>query len=125
MSDVFIRRPAEQARKSLLGQLLNAQTAAEELYSPDDGVACTIKTIVVCNTTAAARLFSIYHKEDGATYTSATALYYNKTISTNDTIPIEIEIYMNNPSGSLGVQADQGGSICFSAYGEEIQTRAR
>lgn len=124
--NVYIQRTAEQKSSTLLGQSLNADTVAESVYSPSDGVAATVKKIYVCNVSGAARIFRLFHDEDGSTYSTATALYYDKTIAADDSFTIDdANIFMNNSSGNLAFRSDSPSSLCCSVYGEEVRTRAR
>jgi len=122
---VVIQRSAEQVFGRQLGQEHLASTAATSLYSPQDGVNTVVKKIHVCNVAGASATIRLFHDEDGSTYDKNTALVWDKTIDANDACMIETYIVMNNSSGNLGIKCDKDDTMTFTAYGDEIQTRAR
>jgi len=124
--ELFIQRTASQTQWQQLGQVQNVTAdAASVLYAPNEGVSTFVKRVYVCNTTGAAATCRIFHDEDGATYSGLTALYYDKTVPANDTLALDLDVYMNNSSGNLAVSGGTSTSLTFTAYGEEINMRAR
>jgi len=124
MPQTFVQRTAAQELGRQLGQSRPAGVTADSLYSPDDGVVTTVEKLVVVNTGASA-LFDVYHDEDGSTYNQSTALYYSRTIVANETLLVDLGLYMNNPNGNIGVRTSVTSALTFSLYGTEIKTRAR
>lgn len=125
MPQTFIQRTAGQSIGLQLGQVRPAVTTAVSLYTPADGVLTKVEKIVVANTTATAAVCNIFHDEDGTTYDQSTSLYYGKTVVGNDSLIFEVDAYMNNMNGSIGVETDTVSALTFTAYGTEIRTRAR
>lgn len=123
MPQTFIQRTAGQTIGLQLGQARPSTTAAESLYSPDDGVSANIEKVVVVATAAAQA--SIFHDEDGSTYDQSTALMYDRTMVANESLIYEIGAYMNSGAGNIGVKTSVNSAITFTAYGTEIRTRAR
>lgn len=121
----LITREVGQRVAKQLAQSRPANTAAVSLYSPADGVHTTVKKVFVCNVTAADAIYDLYHDDDGTTYDETTALYFGRTVTANMTHELELNIDMANPDGNLAVRSDVTSAVNFSAYGEEIQTRAR
>jgi len=66
-----------------------------------------VTRIVVCNTTTSDAVFDLYHDDDGSTYTVATALYYERTVSARTSFVISSEAI-----GS-GIAVEQGGRLGF------------
>lgn len=123
---LFIQRTAGQTQWQQLGQEQNVTAdVTSVLYTPNDGISTYVKKVYVCNATGAAATFRIFHDEDGTTYSALTALYYDKTVPANDALALDLEIYMNNNSGNLAVSGGTLNALTFTAYGEEINTRAR
>lgn len=124
--ELFIQRTAGQTQWQQLGQVQNGTAdVVSVLYSPNDGVSTYVKKVYVCNTTGSAATCRLFHDEDGTTYSGLTALYYDKTVSANDTLALDLEIYMNSNSGNLAASGGTISALTFTAYGEEINTRAR
>lgn len=125
---VITQRTAGQSRQLQLGQVQNVTAdITSVLYSPNEGVCTHIKKVYVCNTTGAAATFRMFHDEDGATYSALTALYYDKTAPANDALVLDLGVYStaNGTSGNLAVSGGTLNALTFTAYGEEINTRAR
>lgn len=84
----------------------------------------TVTRIVVANVTGAAAAYSIYHDDDGATFSTATALFYAVSLGANSTEMIEFPLNAYGSggiiiprAGHLGVQTDTGSSLTFTVYG--------
>lgn len=107
------------AQSSQLAQLRPANTAANGAFQAD--VETEVTLIVICNTTGADRRFSIYHDDDGTTYSDDTALYRSELVPANSTVVIELMhagggISMA-PGGNLAVQSDSASALNFTLYG--------
>lgn len=103
-----------------LGQLRPANDTAVSIYSPDEGVHAKITAIEVCNTSGEDANFSLYHDNDGTTYTEPTALRWNELVPWDTASePIKLTIGMDNPDGNLAVKTSIGNALTFTVYGEE------
>lgn len=105
-----------------LGQLEPADTNAASLYSPGAAITRTIvRQIVVCNTDSSARTYRIYYDNDGSTYSTATALFYDVSLAANTTDVINCFIIMDDSSGNLAVRSSSASTLTFTAFGIEFQ----
>lgn len=125
MSDVFIQRTAGQTQSRLLSQVALDATAdiSDTLYEVATGVETIVKTIYVCNRGSTAT-FRLHHDEGGTTYDTANALYYDYTVTANNTFIVQNEFYLLE-GDSIGISSDPADNLTFSIYGEEVQARAR
>ncbi len=105
-------------REKVLGQA-TPSTTATSIYSPDSGNVGIIKTIVVCNTTAGALTFRIFLDDNGTTYSTATALFYDVSIAANTSLIYNVYIPMNDSNGNLAVRSSATG-VAFTVSGAEI-----
>jgi len=103
-----------------LGQLRPANTTAASLYSPGASTTAVIKSIIVCNQSAAAAKFRIFVDNDGTTYDQTTAHYYDISIGATTTLQIDTFWAMNDATGNLAVRTDTNDALTFTAYGAEI-----
>lgn len=108
-----------------LAQLTPGTIGAQTLFSATTRAVVT--KIVVCNARNAATTYSIYHDDDGTTFSTATALYKNKAIAANVTEVVEAAslgagLGMRS-GGRIGVDAGTADAITFSAYGIVQQGR--
>lgn len=105
-----MRRQLAQTRPS---DTLAASALTGALYDVD--------LIIVTSTTANDTVFSIYHDDDGSTYSEATALYYQAPISSKDVayVAFEVPIPLSNIAGNLAVQSGEASGITFTIYGEK------
>ncbi|KKK68603.1 hypothetical protein LCGC14_2942410 [marine sediment metagenome] len=92
---------------------------AASLYSPGASTTAIIKTIIVCNQTAAAA-YRIFVDDDGTTYDETTALFYDIAIGANSTDQIDTYYAMNDANGNLAVRTDTNSAITFTCFGVEI-----
>lgn len=123
--DVFIQRTSGQAQGRLLAQQALTRTAdiSDVLYTAATGVETIIKQIYICNRGSLCT-FRLHHDEGGTTYDTANALYYDKTVTANETLVLSDEFFMLE-GDSIGISSDPADNLTFSLYGEEVQTRAR
>ncbi len=109
-----------------LGQALPANTNVVSIYSPGTDVVTRIYCIVVTEVAGNTPTFRIFHDEDGTTYTSATALYFNMpmVVATPQILTFgdgdNDGLWMNNSSGNLAVRTSAASEINFTVYGEEF-----
>ena len=103
-----------------LGQLRPADTTAASVFSPVAGQRAEITRIYVCNQTAGALQYRVFHDEDGTTYDETTALYFDISIPANNTVGLfNLGLWMADSSGNLGVRTSAGNGITFTVYGIE------
>ena len=102
-----------------LGQLRPADTNAASLYSPGASTETIIKTIVVCNQTASAATYRLFHDDDGTTYDESTALAFDINLGANSTDFVEVNIMANDSTGNVAVRTGTNSAITFTAYGTE------
>jgi len=102
---------------------------ATSIYTPQDPrITALVKTIVVCNTSNKSAKFSIYHDDDGTTYTVTTALFFEQKVLGNKTVLIEflgdgLAIQgktFTDVAGNLAVQTDTVNALTFTISGKEI-----
>jgi len=103
-----------------LGQNRPTDTTAVSIYSPGDNVTAIITHIFVCNVTANTPSYRIFVDDDGTTYDTTTALYYDNAMAANETEKIPCFIAMNNPDGNIAIRTSAGSEICFTIFGTEI-----
>lgn len=103
-----------------LGQLRPANTTAATLYSPGASTTTIIKSIVICNQTAATAKYRIFVDDDGTTYDQTTALFYDIAIGANSTDQIDTFYAMNDANGNLAVRTDTNSALTFTCFGTEI-----
>ncbi len=104
-----------------LGQLRPANTTAASLYSPGAGVITRVMTLLICETAGAIAEFRVFVDDNGSVYDETTALFWNFVIAANGTIRLrDLDIFMNDSTGNLGVRTDTNNALTFTAFGIEI-----
>ena len=103
-----------------LGQLMPTNTTAASIYSPGASTQTLIKSIVVCNTSAGAVTYRIFHDDNGTTYDTTTALYYDVSLAGNTSIILSLNIVMDDSTGNLAVRTSSANDLTFTCYGAEI-----
>lgn len=106
--------------EKVFGQARPLDLEPVSIYSPDTRIIGIIKTIVVCNLTAAAVAYRIFVDDDGTTYDQDTALAYDINILANTTEEWYGYYPMNNPDGNLAVRSSVAAALTFTAFGVEI-----
>jgi|TARA_Y100000296_G_C5174000_1_gene258951 hypothetical protein len=102
-----------------LGQLRPANTTAASLYSPAANTNAILKTLVVCNQTAAPADYRVFHDDNGTTYDETTALFFDVTLAANVTDVIPLNAGMNDSTGNFAVRTDTNNALTFTLYGSE------
>lgn len=104
--------------RTQLAQLRQSGTSTASILNSDKP--WTVDLIVICNTTAGAANFSIFHDADGTTYDQSTALMYATSIPANTTIKWEppAALANNNRLGNLAIQQGTSQAITCTLYGE-------
>ena len=103
-----------------LGQVMPTDTTATSIYSPAADTVTIIKAITVCNTDSSAHAFRLFHDDDGTTYDTTTALYYDVSVAANTTKEITLSINMNDASGNLAFRSDSANNLTCTVYGLEM-----
>lgn len=106
-------------QEKLLGQSRPSNTTAVSIYSPSSGNTI-IKSIWVCNTSAAQVTFRIFVDDDGTTYDESTALFWDVTIDGNSTVEMDTFLAMNNSAGNIAVRSSSANALTFTLFGAEI-----
>ena len=103
----------------LLGQAAPEDTAAATIITwPRSDRALTIRSIIVCNVTSSAATCRIFHPASTtATYSVATALFYDVSVQANGSTVIELNIELSSDAPYLGVQSGTASALMFSVYG--------
>lgn len=108
-------------QESQLGQLRNAAGGtAESLYSPAAATTGIIKSIVVCNQSAASDTYRIFIDDDGAIATQATALFYDVPIAVGESHILNVYWPMDDATGNLQVSCATTAACTFTCFGLEI-----
>jgi len=80
-----------------------------------------VTLIAICNTTAGAVNYSLYHDDDGSTFDQTTALHYSQSISANSTVYVGAESIgagiVVKPDGQIGIQTSSANALTFTLYG--------
>lgn len=115
----------QQSVSRQVGQARPANTAAVSVYTPADGMTTDIVTLVICNSSASAAAYRVFHDADGTTYDESTALFYDVTIPAKTTDIHDMQVFMADSGGNLAVRTDTASALTFTVYGHETQVRAR
>lgn len=102
----------------ILGQAEGTQTATS-IYSPPGEAEPLFITVFVCNYTGSNRTYQIFLDDDGTTYNTDTAIYFDVTVSANTTDRLPIGV-MANTAGNLAVEADTDKAVTFTVVGTNI-----
>ena len=102
-----------------LAQVRPAGTSAVHAFAGLATIERTVTLIIVCNQTGSSVNYSIYHDDDGATFSEDTALFFTVPLSARSTEVIDLnDLGITVASGGhLGVQTGTGNAITFSLYG--------
>ncbi len=103
-----------------IAQVRPPATTPVSAYSPATGVTGIVRSITVCNTSAAKAKFSIFLDDDGATFDESTALYFEADLQAKQTFEREVYWPMNNSAGNLGVRSTVANALTFTFHGAEV-----
>jgi hypothetical protein len=108
-----------------LAQRMPSSTDACVLYRPPDDTTTTlVKVLIICNTTNAAKTYSIWVNQNGTASGDQFALKKSVSIAANTTDTLNFNdgaIVLTHSSASLIVSASVLNSITFTIYGDEIE----
>lgn len=80
-----------------------------------------IMRVVVCNTSAVARTFRLFHVPSGGAAGLDNALFYDKQIAANDTFSLTSDAPNSGiqlkPGDMLGVRSSNANDLAFQVYG--------
>ena len=83
---------------------------------------------MVCNTSGSSVTYRIFHDDDGTTYDTTSALWYDKPVATKSTHKIIDSNHIGggitiSAGGSLGIRTDSANDLTFTAYGIVADSR--
>ena len=108
-----------ETRGKCLAQARPTVNTAISLYSPGSGVTTEIQTIIVVNQSDSSVDFSIFHDDDGTTYSEVTALFWEQALAADTTREINLTLWMNNSAGNLATTSATASAFTFTVYGIE------
>lgn len=105
-----------------LNQISPANTTAVSIYSPATHYLTHINSLKIVNVTASAVVASVFHDDNGTTYSDATIIWHG-SIAADTTVDIfsDIEgLSMDGAtSGNLAVKTETNSAFTFTLYGFE------
>lgn len=104
---------------SQLGQIQPSTLQTFSIYSPSSTGTYIIRNIFITNTTSTATTFSLFFDDDGETYNTSTALFYQTPIDPNSTVLLDVFILMSNSAGNLAGSSGTAGAVTFTVFGEK------
>lgn len=116
--------PLNEVRKQIVQRLITT-TADNILYRPLNAFMTTyIKTIIVCNTTAATKTYSIWVNQNGAVSGDQFALMKTVSIAANASdqllYPGDNAIILTGSTAAILVNASVANALTFTLYGSEV-----
>lgn len=103
-----------------LGQARENSTSAVSVYSPAASTTAVIKNIIVTNTSAGSADLSVFVDDDGTTYDESTAIMWQNSISSGETVTIDSFVAMDNENGNLAYQSSVANALTITVFGAEI-----
>jgi hypothetical protein len=103
----------------VLGQLANAATTLEDLYTVPVSTAAVISTIVVSNANASARTFRLAVIKSGETVGAKSYVAYDVTVGANDSTALTLGITLAAGDKIQGYSS-AATSLAMTAFGSEI-----
>lgn len=103
-----------------LGQARPSVTTAVSIYSPASDITGIIKTIYICNTSAASATLRIFVDDDGSTFDETTALFWDASLGAGETLQLDTFIALNDSSGNIGVRSNTANALTFTLFGAEV-----
>ena len=105
---------------SVLAQAAPADTSNAVLYTVTSRV--ILNKLIVCNNTAGPIAARVFLDNNGTTATTATALFYDKSVLANNVAEIDFdETTLSTPAGTITVRSATGDALSFTLFGEEDQ----
>lgn len=101
-----------------LAQARNAGTSTVQIYSPSSGNT-TVTSVIVCNTSGAEALFTLYMDADGTTYDEASAIFWLRPIPAGETKEYPSLITMAAAS-NLAYKTSVGNALTVTVSGMEV-----
>lgn len=107
-----------------LGQVRPVDSTPISIFQPRQyrsGLAgAEIISVVIVNTSASTANFSMFLDDDGTVYDESTALFWEVPVGASSTIPIDVNLKMNNSEGNLAVKSSAGNALTFTIFGSEL-----
>ena len=94
-------------------------TGNTTIYTAPGATTGVIRSITICNTTAAVRVFSLYLVPSGGSPGDATAIFRNYSVSPNDTLQDD-GVHVLLTGGTVVGVADAATSITVTVDGAEV-----
>ena len=95
------------------------------LLTPIDKSRLLVYSIILTNTSGSAVDTSLYHDNDGTTYSSATALLLDYSIPANDYLKLNFDSLAPLPLIDGAALGCKGSGITFTVYGIEINSQGQ
>lgn len=103
---------------SQLAQTRPSSTTAATAYTATR--ATEVTRIIIANSSTATQ-YSLFHDDDGATYSEATALAFQVAIAANAVVDFifadGVGGIVVSPSGTIGVKTEAANNLTFTVYG--------
>jgi hypothetical protein len=103
----------------VLGQLANAATTLESIYTVPADTSAVVSTIVICNANASARTYRLAVIKNGDTVGAKSYIAYDVTIGANDSTALTLGLTLAAGDRIQGY-ASAATSISMTAFGSEI-----
>ena len=104
--------------EKILAQRRDANTTAQDMYSPAAGIRATGLKMIITNTAGTDQAYRIFQHDGGTTKDETTAVAWDIPIPA-DTRQVVNLAPMSDPSGSIGVRTDLASALTFTLYGVE------
>lgn len=116
--------PITETKKQLVQRLITT-TADNLLYRPTSSAMTTyIKTIIICNLTAAGKTYSIWVNQGGTISGDQFAIMKTVSIAANASdqfiYPEDSGIILTGANSSIIVNASAANALTFTLYGSEV-----
>lgn len=96
-------------------------TSAVSIYTPGANIVAQGLVMAICNYTSSKVKYRIFQDDNGTTYTTATALYYDVELPAFTTHQRSCG-NMADTSGNLAIYCDTASATTFTLYGTEIDS---
>lgn len=102
----------------LVAQARPSTTDPTQIYQPADGRQAVAYLLIVCNLSSSARTFRVFLDADGTTYDESTAIFYDRSLGSNETRTLQINLKMNS-SSNLAVRSSSASDVTFTLFAVE------
>ncbi len=106
----------EHAR--VLAQVRLATTTIQQIYNSPLGTLSICTSVIIVNTSGAAKTFRFCLDENGTTFDKSTALFWDTNIDKNQTIQIEWEVSLNHDgNGNIAFRTNGANDLTITLFG--------